>query len=193
MCGCGCPDIGMCSNALTFELVELQILPEGANSVTAKISPPLWEYMPHAGLSLLATINDQCLLQLHCFEGGLSVPFSFSLDFVEYSGFAGVEAMFRRKSNFSRYARACARKKRGDLCGCGGELGKIGGIANLWRFADFMCRDVATVSLLANCHFPKVARFIMLPQRRQSLYRAMTQGCFWVFHRMPIYLHIYPQ
>jgi hypothetical protein len=91
----------MCSNALTSGCLELQILPKGAISVTAKISPHLQEYMPHAGLTLLATINDQFFLQFHSWWE-FYVSFSFSLSSAGYSVFVGFEAMFRRKKHFSR-------------------------------------------------------------------------------------------
>jgi hypothetical protein len=76
------------------------------------------------------------------------VLFSFSLDSVGYSVFVGVEAMFRRKSTSPAKPAACKKETRRRLR-LWGELGKIRGTANLWRFADFMCRDMATVSLLA--------------------------------------------
>jgi hypothetical protein len=133
----------------------LQILPKGAISVTAKISPHLQEYMPHAGLTLLATINDQFFLQFHSWWE-FYVSFSFSLSSAGYSVFVGFEAMFRRKSTSPAKPAVCREETRRRLR-LWAELGKIGGIANLWRFADFMCRDMATVSLLATLHFLKVA------------------------------------
>lgn len=84
------------------------------------------------------------------------MSFSFSLDSVGYSVFVGVEAMFWRKSTSPAKTAVCKTGTRQRLR-LWGELGKIGEFANLWRFADFVCRDMATVSLLAPCHFLKVA------------------------------------
>lgn len=83
------------------------------------------------------------------------MPFSFSLDSVGYSVFVGAEAMFRRRKSTSPAKTAVCKKETRQRLRLWGELGKIGEIANLWRFADFTCRDMATVSLLATLSLPQ--------------------------------------
>ncbi len=100
--------------------LELQILPKGANSVTATISPRLQESMPHAGLALVCNLNDEYFLQFH-FWREFYVSFSFFIGFRGIFRFRGRSSYVSAKKAFLPLKRPCVSRKRGNVCGCGGN------------------------------------------------------------------------